>query len=92
MLIRRMLNDTFSSLSMNSFSSWNKSKHEIQIDISQKTGEMNPEKLKKLQAQAAQVRIGGKGKESAWNNVEKCQKKFHCFGQHFLLWKILESK
>lgn len=28
---------------------------------------MNPEKLKKLQAQAELVRIGGKGVESKWN-------------------------
>jgi hypothetical protein len=30
---------------------------------------MNPEKLKKLQAQAAQVRIGGKGMELSSNNL-----------------------
>lgn len=35
---------------------------------------MNPEKLKKLQAQAAQVRIGGKGIKLARNNVKISEK------------------
>lgn len=32
---------------------------------------MNPEKLKKLQAQAAEIRIGGKGEETDINDNKK---------------------
>lgn len=35
---------------------------------------MNPEKLKKLQAQAELVRIGGKGKRNDRNGSEKLRK------------------
>jgi len=35
---------------------------------------MNPEKLKKLQAQAAQVRIGGKGMKLSRNNARISEK------------------
>lgn len=37
---------------------------------SRNSSEMNPEKLKKLQAQAELVRIGGKGRRSEWNNAK----------------------
>lgn len=44
------------------------------FEKSRKTREMNPEKLKKLQAQAELVRIGGKGKKSARNNLKLSEK------------------
>jgi hypothetical protein len=41
---------------------------------------MNPEKLKKLQAQAAEIRIGGKGNELCCKTRKKC------------FWEILRIK
>jgi hypothetical protein len=35
---------------------------------------MNPEKIKKLQAQEAVVRIGGKGRKTSINILNNCRK------------------